>query len=705
MVRMRCRIGEDEEPASARAKLAATLEEHSARPGGAGVRRAAAGAAARARGGRDRRPPGPVRARGGCSSSAWRTRIPVVLAFEDVQWADTSLLDFIEYLLEWSRNHPLFVITLAPAGAARAPAGLGRRPAQLHVALPRAARPERRWTSCSRGSCPGCRSVCATQILARAQGVPLYAVETVRMLLDRGLLSQDGSVYTPTRRDRDARGPGDAARADRRPPGRRLGRRSGGCCRTGRCSARRSRLQALAALSGDARAGARAAAGRAGAQGGARPAVRPALARARPVRLPAGPRPPRRLRDAGQARAQEPPPRRRRAPRRRRSPTRTRSPRCSPPTTWPPPRPAPRPTTRRRSGRRRARCSPVPASAPARSARPTRHSATTSRPPRSPTDPLARGGAARAGRPAGDRWRTGRARRASGSSARSRCTPPRASRQAAARASAALADVDVDRGAAGGRRRPGSSRRSPSSSRATPRSELAAALAELGRMRALVGPRRAGQRAARAGAHPGRAAAAARGVRRGAHQQGDRRAATRGGWPRRGSCSRPRPRERTRSSCTRASCVPRTTSLCVLEASDRYGEAIELVERSARARPPPRRPPLGVATAHRRAPRAVPARPLGRGAGDRAEEEPLVAIEGARGAARAALIHSERGELGAAEAMLADRTALATATTRSRAQATPPSRRGCCAPKGARRGAGGGRAGARARASWRSPTR
>jgi hypothetical protein len=32
---------------------------------------------------------------------------PTVLVFEDLQWADASLLDFIEYLLEWSRSHPL----------------------------------------------------------------------------------------------------------------------------------------------------------------------------------------------------------------------------------------------------------------------------------------------------------------------------------------------------------------------------------------------------------------------------------------------------------------------------------------------------------------------------------------------------------------------------------------------------------------------
>ena len=30
-----------------------------------------------------------------------------------MQWADASLLDFVEYLLDWSRNSPIFVITLA----------------------------------------------------------------------------------------------------------------------------------------------------------------------------------------------------------------------------------------------------------------------------------------------------------------------------------------------------------------------------------------------------------------------------------------------------------------------------------------------------------------------------------------------------------------------------------------------------------------
>src|SRR5206468_11392373 len=38
---------------------------------------------------------------------------PVVLLFEDLQWADATLVEFISYLLEWSRDFPIYVICLA----------------------------------------------------------------------------------------------------------------------------------------------------------------------------------------------------------------------------------------------------------------------------------------------------------------------------------------------------------------------------------------------------------------------------------------------------------------------------------------------------------------------------------------------------------------------------------------------------------------
>jgi tetratricopeptide (TPR) repeat protein len=45
---------------------------------------------------------------------------------------------------------------------------------------------------------PGLPADLAGRILDRAEGVPLYAVETVRMLLDRGLLAQEGQRYVVT---------------------------------------------------------------------------------------------------------------------------------------------------------------------------------------------------------------------------------------------------------------------------------------------------------------------------------------------------------------------------------------------------------------------------------------------------------------------------------------------------------------------------
>jgi tetratricopeptide (TPR) repeat protein len=116
--------------------------------------------------------------------------------FEDMQWADPSLLDFVDYLLEWSRDHRLYVITLArPELLERRPTwGAGSR---TFSAIYLESLPEQAMQELLGGLVPGLPVELRAQILARAEGVPLYAVETVRMLLDRGLLVQEGSVYRP----------------------------------------------------------------------------------------------------------------------------------------------------------------------------------------------------------------------------------------------------------------------------------------------------------------------------------------------------------------------------------------------------------------------------------------------------------------------------------------------------------------------------
>jgi predicted ATPase/class 3 adenylate cyclase len=121
---------------------------------------------------------------------------PVVMSFEDMQWADSSLLDFVEYLLDWSRNHAIFVLTLArPEIVERRPNwGAGRRNFTSIYLEPLAPSAMRELVT---GLVPGLADDVCSRILLRSEGVPLYAVETVRMLIDRGLLIRAGDSYEP----------------------------------------------------------------------------------------------------------------------------------------------------------------------------------------------------------------------------------------------------------------------------------------------------------------------------------------------------------------------------------------------------------------------------------------------------------------------------------------------------------------------------
>jgi class 3 adenylate cyclase/tetratricopeptide (TPR) repeat protein len=129
--------------------------------------------------------------------SGWRLffermadRDPVILAFEDLQWADSGLLEFIDYLLEWSAEHPIFVIALGRTELRT------RRPHWNALVLGPLAPLE--VSELLEGLVPGLPEALVTEISARAEGIPLYAVETVRMLKDRGLLVADGQRYTVT---------------------------------------------------------------------------------------------------------------------------------------------------------------------------------------------------------------------------------------------------------------------------------------------------------------------------------------------------------------------------------------------------------------------------------------------------------------------------------------------------------------------------
>ncbi|HJT38459.1 MAG TPA: adenylate/guanylate cyclase domain-containing protein [Actinomycetota bacterium] len=196
MVRMRAQIVEGEEQTSAAQKLHATVEQYVP---DADERKWIEPRLAHLLGLEDRA------ARDSEDLfAAWRVFFerlaeekPVVMVFEDMQWADAGLIDFIEYLTSWSRNYPIFVMTSGrPEFLERHPDwGAGKRAFTSLYLEPLSRDVMQEMLD---GLVPGLGDEVRSKILERAEGVPLYAVETVRMLLDKGLLEAQENAYRVT---------------------------------------------------------------------------------------------------------------------------------------------------------------------------------------------------------------------------------------------------------------------------------------------------------------------------------------------------------------------------------------------------------------------------------------------------------------------------------------------------------------------------
>ncbi len=193
MIRRRCGLMEGDDERTTRAKVAATLAEHV--PDEA-----------------ERRwiEPALLQLLGfetGVDSDllfgAWRTfferlasSAPVILVFEDFHYADSGLLDFVDHLMEWSRNFPLLVLTLArPELLEKRPHwGAAKRNFTSLYLEPLAQADMRALLA---GLAPRLPSTTVRAIVDRADGVPLYAVETIRMLVAEGKLAFENGVYRP----------------------------------------------------------------------------------------------------------------------------------------------------------------------------------------------------------------------------------------------------------------------------------------------------------------------------------------------------------------------------------------------------------------------------------------------------------------------------------------------------------------------------
>ena len=118
---------------------------------------------------------------------------PVVLLIEDGQYADTGLLDFFDHLVDWARELPIFVLVLTrPELEERRPGfGVGRN----RTALTLDPLDRNSMTALVEALVRGIPAEARDAITDHAQGVPLFAVETVRSLVDRDIVQPIDGVY------------------------------------------------------------------------------------------------------------------------------------------------------------------------------------------------------------------------------------------------------------------------------------------------------------------------------------------------------------------------------------------------------------------------------------------------------------------------------------------------------------------------------
>jgi class 3 adenylate cyclase/tetratricopeptide (TPR) repeat protein len=112
---------------------------------------------------------------------------PLVLVFEDLQWADDQLLDFVEHLVDWAGGVPILLVCSARPELfeRRSGWGGGARNATM-LSLSPLSEDETAQLISSLSDRPVMPVATQQALLSRAGGNPLYAEQYVRMLAERG---------------------------------------------------------------------------------------------------------------------------------------------------------------------------------------------------------------------------------------------------------------------------------------------------------------------------------------------------------------------------------------------------------------------------------------------------------------------------------------------------------------------------------------
>ena len=118
---------------------------------------------------------------------------PAALLIDDAQHADAGLLDFLDHLIDWPRDLPIYVLVFARPELARARPGFGTGRNRITLTLDPLDAAS--MDTLVDALVPGMPAAARAAVTAQAQGIPLFAVETVRSLIDRDIVQPIEGVY------------------------------------------------------------------------------------------------------------------------------------------------------------------------------------------------------------------------------------------------------------------------------------------------------------------------------------------------------------------------------------------------------------------------------------------------------------------------------------------------------------------------------
>jgi predicted ATPase len=124
---------------------------------------------------------------------------PLVVVFDDLQWGESTFLDLVEHLADWSRDAPILIVALArPEFLDERPGWGGGKFNATSVLLERLNNKESTELVDNLLGRAELDQEVRDRIMSAAEGNPLFVEEMLGMLIDDGLLSRSNGNWIPT---------------------------------------------------------------------------------------------------------------------------------------------------------------------------------------------------------------------------------------------------------------------------------------------------------------------------------------------------------------------------------------------------------------------------------------------------------------------------------------------------------------------------